>query len=216
MDNQIIDVYQVLSRPRTGSGVLYHHAWQSSRGFVKRLGEYFNINDSDEEYEQKFKYLETEKQENKHYCIKVHTGQIRDIKRTINYLKDYHVYVADRDPWDTFLSYMFCELTNWEGPHKFADDTFGKWTKQGKQIANIDTNNFVLKITEEQVIKQVDVYKESMHIIKEITDNLPAYTIFNYNSLPKYNHTKPLGIDYESHVPDVQKYKTMFKELLND
>lgn len=216
MDNQIIDVYQVLSRPRTGSGVLYHHAWQSSRGFVKRLGEYFNINDSDEEYEQKFKYLEIEKQENKHYCIKVHTGQIRDIKRTINYLKDYHVYVADRDPWDTFLSYMFCELTNWEGPHKFADDTFGKWTKQGKQIANIDTNNFVLKITEEQVIKQVDVYKESMHIIKEITDNLPAYTIFNYNSLPKYNHTKPLGIDYESHVPDVQKYKTMFKELLND
>jgi len=214
--NRIIEVYQVLSRPRTGSGVLYYHACRESKQNNGKLGEYFNINDSTEEYEKKFSYLEKEKQQNKHYYIKVHTGQIRDIQRTIDYFKDYHLYVTERDPWDTFLSYMFCELTNWEGPHKFADNTFGRWTKQGKQIANIDTNNFVLQITEEQVVKQVEVYKESMSIIKEITDNLPAYTIFDYKDLPKYNHTKPLGIDYESHVPDVQKYKTMFKELLND
>lgn len=208
-------VYQVLSRPRTGSGVLYHHAWKSSINSARRLGEYFNVNDSAEEYEKKFSYLEKEKQQNKHYCIKVHTGQIRDIQRTIDYFKDYHVYVTERDPWDTFLSYMFCELTNWEGPHKFSDNTFGRWTKQGKQIANIETTNFVLNVTENNIKSHVGIYKRDMELIKTITSNV-SHTTFNYNSLPKYEHTIPLGIDYESHVPDVQKYKTMFKELLND
>jgi len=123
--------------------------------------------------------------------------------------------VTERDPWDTFLSYMFCDLTNWEGPHKFSDNTFGRWTKQGKQIANIETTNFVLTITENDIKSHVGIYKRDMELIKTITSNV-SHTTFNYNSLPEYNHTKPLGIDYESHVPDVQKYKTMFKELLND
>jgi len=213
--NRIIEVNQVLSRPRTGSGVLYYHACRESKQNIGKLGEYFNINDSSEEYEKKFSYLEKEKQQNKHYCIKVHTGQIRDIQRTIDYFKDYHVYVTERDPWDTFLSYMFCDLTNWEGPHKFSDNTFGRWTKQGKQIANIETTNFVLTITENDIKSHVGIYKRDMELIKTITSNV-SHTTFNYNSLPEYNHTKPLGIDYESHVPDVQKYKTMFKELLND
>lgn len=208
-------IYQVLSRPRTGSGVLYHHAWRNSTNISGRLGEYFNIYDNQEEYEKKFRYLETEKEQNKHYCLKIHTGQIRDIPRVINYLKDYHVYIADRDPWDTFLSYMFCELTDWETPHRFSNNTFGKWTKQGKQVANIDTENFLLHITEQDVKKQVDVYKESISIIKEITNNINHYTIFNYDELPNYTHTLPLGIDYEAHVPNVEKYKVMFKELLN-
>jgi len=213
--NRIIEVNQVLSRPRTGSGVLYYHACRESKQNIGKLGEYFNINDSSEEYEKKFSYLEKEKQQNKHYCIKVHTGQIRDIQRTIDYFKDYHVYVTERDPWDTFLSYMFCDLTNWEGPHKFSDNTFGRWTKQGKQIANIETTNFVLTITENDIKSHVGIYKRDMELIKTITSNV-SHTTFNYNSLPEYNHTKPLGIDYESHVSDVQKYKIMFKELLND
>ena len=215
MGNRIIEVNQVLSRPRTGSGVLYYHACRESKQNIGKLGEYFNINDSTEEYEKKFSYLEKEKQQNKHYCIKVHTGQIRDIQRTIDYFRDYHVYVTERDPWDTFLSYMFCDLTNWEGPHKFSDNTFGRWTKQGKQIANIETTNFVLNITENDIKSHVGIYKRDMELIKTITSNVP-HTTFSYNSLPKYEHTIPLGIDYESHVPDVQKYKTMFKELLND
>ena len=212
-------VYQVLSRPRTGSSVLYRHAWHNSKNYTGRLGEYFNIDDTEEEYEEKFKYLETEKEQNKHYCIKIHTGQIRDIQRTIDFLKDYHTYVTERDPWDAFLSYMFCELTNWEGPHRFSDidgkKVFGKWTKQGKQVANIDITNFILLITENNVSQHIEIYKRDIELIKTITSNVP-HTVFNYENLPKYEHIIPLGIDYEKHVPNVEKYKTMFRELLND
>ena len=84
-------IYQVLSRPRTGSGVVYQHAWKTSEGIHLRLGEYFNTQDTPEKYEEKFKFLETGKEDNRHYCLKVHTGQIRDVSRIINYLSLIHI-----------------------------------------------------------------------------------------------------------------------------
>jgi hypothetical protein len=208
-------VYQVLSSPRTGSGVLYHHAWRKSGNIAGRLGEYFNISDSKEETEQKFQFLENRKQENRHYCLKIHCGQIKDTNRTINYLKDYHVYVAQRNPWDAFLSYMFCELNEWKGPHRFPDNRFGRWTKQGKQFVEIETENFVLNITEDDIRQHTSIYKRDRDLIKDITSNI-QHTIFDYDNLPNCNHTIPIGIDYEKHVPYKEKYKKLFLEYLHD
>ena len=218
-------IYQVLSRPRTGSGVVYQHAWKNSEGIHLRLGEYFNTQDTPEKYEEKFKFLETGKEDNRHYCLKVRTGQIRDVPRIINYFKDYHVYIVDRNPWNSYLSYMFCELHNWNVTHRFRDmdgeKVFGKWTKAGRETTDIDTENFVLPINEDNLKQYVKVYKRDLELIEDIKYKLPDYTVFDYDELDsftEYRHTQKHDIDYEKHIPYalIDHYKTMFDKCLNE
>ena len=79
----------------------------------------------------------------------------------------------------------------------------------------IETENFVLNITEDDIRQHTNIYKRDRDLIKDITSNI-QHTIFDYDNLPNCNHTIPIGIDYEKHVPYKEKYKKLFLEYLHD
>ena len=234
-------IYQVLSRPRTGSHFINLLAWSYSKNTQSLFQEYFSTEDTPEEYERKFKFLETGKDDNRHYCLKVQTGHIRDVSRIINYLKDYYVIITKRNPWDSYLSYMFQELNGWIATHK---DKHGKWSIEiiggetewpDPRIEDIDEENFILPVNEESIIQYVRVYKRDLDLLATIKSSLPNTFTFNYdlehNSqlkeiFPEYNpnyvrlraDTQKININYEAHIPFglVDHYKTMFDKCLNE
>ena len=227
-------IYQVLSRPRTGSHLISSYAWNSSsEEAIRPLSEYFDTQDTHKEYESKFEFLETEKDNDRHYCLKVQVHQIREVPRIINYLKDYHVCITKRNPWDSYLSYTFCDFFKWEVSHRDLEGKWSIWTKEeGKRTVEIDEDNFVLPINEKSIIKYIKVYKRDISMIEKIKSLLPNYTVFEYETFllnkPRLKQffnkkeftevTQQTNMDYEAHIPFglVDHYKTMFDKYLNE
>jgi len=220
-------IYQVLSRPRTGSNKIYQYARHHSKEMCKWLSEYFNIHDSPEEYEEKFKFLEIEKDNGRHYCLKIQIGQIRDIPRVVNYFKDYHICITKRNPWDSYLSYMFCELHDWKISHKDLEGNWSSWTEEkGKINIEIDEDNFVLPVNEENIKKYIKSYKRDINVIEDMKPLLSNYTVFDYDNLDLKvlfdesitGYTVKNNIDYEAHIPFglVDHYKATFDKYLNE
>jgi len=231
-------IYQVLSRPRTGSGLLYRYACQNSENTVGRLAEYFAYYDSDEHYIEKFEFLEKEKEKGRHYCLKMHIGQVwsngyfKNLSQVIDYLNDYHVCITERNPWDSYLSNTFCEMHDWKISHKDLDGYWSSWTEEnGKIIVDVDEDNFILPINEESIKQYVKVYKRDISLIKEIKPLLLNYTVFQYDTFilnePKLKqffnkevtiNLRRNNINYEAHIPFglVDHYKAIFDKYLNE
>ena len=235
-------ICQVLGRPRSGSHLINLISYVYSKNVRTQLGEYFSTEDTPEEYERKFKFLETQKAENRHHIVKIQTGQIRDLSRVIYYLNDYSLIMTKRNPWDSYLSHMFQKLHGWVATHK---DKHGNWVSSPwpdntVKIYDIDEKNFILPVDEKSIKFYIEIYKRDLDIFKtieasrEMLNHQKTFT-FDYDLehtlqlkeiFPKYNanyiklliNSQKINIDYEAHIPFglVDHYKVIFDKYLNE
>lgn len=163
----------------------------------------------------KLDYLEQKKLRNEHFPIKIIPNSIRGCGRVIenrltNYLKDYKILTIARNPWDSFMSFLYQTKTNWELSHKRINDP------------KFERKNIYYEIKEYDILQYATIWWYDIKFICEIE----PYHVFNYEDL----NTKtlndffgkeikssmlPLDINYKEHIINYDEARAMFDKYFS-
>ena len=226
-------VYQVLSRPRTGSYFINQMCWYfSDKNKVQNLEEYFHDAKDINSYNKKLDFLFEERDKGRHYCIKFMSYSIHNPEATLDFLKGYNVVLIKRKPWNSFLSTVYiARLKSIYGDfYPSHKNIRGEWNIDFPTI-DVDEKEFTLKISKKNIIEYIDKIKKCNILFNWFEKRLPNLHVFDYdldhdiqlqNIFSKYNknykliyaNSVPIDIDYEKHVIDLEKTKLFFNEYL--
>ena len=171
---------------------------------------YLNTYDK-KQIERKFNYFEILKEEGRLHPFKVTPFElIKDgyEKRLHELLDGIEILTIDRDPFDSFLSYMYQRKTNWANSHRFIN------RKQNIEEVtfNVDTSD-------------IKSYLKKYKVEKDFISSLNIFHRFEYEELTPENMKNffgiknkkdiyvPMNINYRQLITNINFVENEFKEL---
>ena len=148
----------------------------------------------------KTKFLESEIEEDRHYCVKLFPSQIyncEDYREWLyNFYKDKNVYYLQRqNKWEQFLSYTYQQKTGWEHPNPKINEI----SKIEKQKIRIDKSDVELWL---------DIYNRDFSLDLSKFDKLQKFDYEAMDLSTEYVRMRDY-IDYESVIENAGEYKWM-------
>jgi hypothetical protein len=179
--------------------------------WIKDLIKDYYLNTYDKkQIERKFNYFEILKEEGRLHPFKVIPFELIKNgyeKRLHELLDGIEILTIDRDPFDSFLSYMYQRKTNWANSHRFIN------RKQNIEEVtfNADTSD----------IESLKIYK----VEKDFISSLNIFHRFEYEELTPENMKNffgiknkkdiyvPMNINYRQLITNIDFVENKFKEL---
>ena len=171
---------------------------------------YLNTCDK-KQIERKFNYFEILKEEGRLHPFKVLPFALIEQgyeKRLHQLLDGIKILTIDRDPFDSFLSYMYQRKTNWANSHRFIN------RKQNIEEVtfNVDTSD-------------IKSYLKKYKVEKDFISSLNIFHRFEYEELTPENMKNffgiknkkdiyvPMNINYRQLITNINFVENEFKEL---
>jgi hypothetical protein len=222
--------YVVVGHQRTGTTYLMDYVRaQSNFNKVKFTNEFFldrnylSLNGdwntlkietpTKKQIERKFNYFEILKEENMCHPFKVIPYKIildGYEKRLYDLLNGFKLLTIERNPFDTFLSWVYQNKTNWIHSHKHINEDL-----------KLEKNSFDVDIL------NINYYLKRYEIEKKFISKLNLFHTFKYEELTEENlkiffniknasKKIPMDIDYRSCIKNIDFVEKKFKEIYND
>ena len=197
--------YQIVSFWRTGSTLLNYHLAAYNK--TKRSLEVFNERlNGGIPIATSFNTLLLNKSNNIHISAKImpaHVIQLGFERELFQYLDGYPILTIDRDPFDTFLSWYYQDVTSWEVPHIWP------WTV--KPSCDIPYRKPIDLDRAHDFIKKWNVHKAFLNRLINRSNDV---TVFNYCDTTNEKLSAFFGTDFIADtVPMDINYRNMFSNF---
>ena len=195
--------YQIVSFWRTGSTLLNYHlaAYNKTKRSLEVFNERFNggipIANS-------FNTLLLNKSNNIHISAKImpaHVIQLGFERELFQYLDGYPILTIDRDPFDTFLSWYYQDVTSWKICHIWP------WTVK-------PSCNIYIPIDLERAHDFIKTWHVHKAFLNKLINKNNDVTVFNYCDITNEKLSAFFGTDYvASTAPMNINYNHLFSNI---
>jgi hypothetical protein len=180
--------------------------------WIKDLIKDYYLNTYDKkQIERKFNYFEILKEEGRLHPFKVIPFELIKNgyeKRLHELLDGIEILTIDRDPFDSFLSYMYQRKTNWANSHRF-----------------INRKQNIEEVTFNADTSDIESYLKIYKVEKDFISSLNIFHRFEYEELTPENMKNffgiknkkdiyvPMNINYRQLITNIDFVENKFKEL---
>lgn len=195
--------YQIVSFWRTGSTLLNYHLAAYNK--TKRSLEVFNEGlNGGIPIAESFDTLLLNKSNNIHISAKimpVHVIQLGFERELFQYLDGYPILTIDRDPFDTFLSWYYQDITSWKVCHIWP------WTVK-------PSCDIYIPINLDKVYIFIKWWYDHKNFLNRLINRSNDVTVFNYCDVTNENLSMFFDTDFiADSVPMDINYRNMFSNF---